>query len=214
VKTERFETGADITRSVIRFNAHVLGLVSGLIAAAGLLVATLMMVWGRGENRGEMLGKLHYFFPGYSLSVEGAFVGALWAGGVFYVVGASFARVYGPWFVRHAALGSDATEGGGDPGNGVALLPTLPLALTTGALLSVGLFIATNWLWLRYRVPSPLLELLGQYLPGYTSDFSGSSIGAFWIFLYGCFGGGSVAWIYNRVVAQRMQRRTPRPSRA
>ena len=92
---------------------------------------------------------------------------------------------------------------GESPGPTIALLRLLLVAAITGCVSAAGPFLATNSLWFRYGVPSPNLELLRYYLPGYTSDFQDSLIGAFWMFFYGAAGAAIVAWIYDRVVVIR-----------
>lgn len=192
----------DLSRAVVRFNARVLGITLGVIAGLGLFVATIVLVLHGGTDPGPMLGLLRHFFPGYTVTIGGAFVGAIWAAGTFYVVGALFGLSFGRWLLRR---GGPMTRGDGEeePGRGVALLPPLPVGLTTGALLASGLFVATNWLVFRGGVQNPHLGLLSYYLPGYTTDFAGSLIGAFWVLLYGFATAASVAWIYDRIVLAR-----------
>ena len=194
----------EFTRALLRFNAHVLGVTAGAAAAAGLGIATLVLVAHGEPNPGTMLNLLGHFFPGYDVSVGGAFVGVLWAGVAGYVVGSIAGRSYGPWLLRGATQRGAGTDD--SRGANVLLLSPLPLALVTGALLAIGFFAAANFLWLRYGYTSPHLALLGHYLPGYRTDFTGSLIGAFWVFVYGCGVAGAVAWIYDRVVLTRSSR--------
>ena len=86
---------------------------------------------------------------------------------------------------------------------GTLLLQPRPFALVTGALLSIGLFVATNWLWFTTGEWSPNLFLLHNYMPGYEPTFTGSLIGGAWTFLYGAIAAGSLAWIYDSVVKLR-----------
>jgi hypothetical protein len=191
----------EFEQALLRFNAHVMGLIAGILAAAILVVATLVLVLRGDENPGPTLGMLRLFFPGYRVSFGGAWIGALWSALFGYAGGALFARAYGPWMLRgvprRGATAEDAP---------VAWLPPLPIAVTTGGLLALGLFGATNWLYLLSGGPSELLSLLHHYLPGYTADPRGSLIGALWMFVYGFAAGGCVAWIYDRVVALRHPR--------
>lgn len=190
-----------VTRALLRFNAHVFGVTVALLGAAALFTATLVMAAKGNTNPEGLLALLRHFLPGFRISMSGAFVGALWAAAIGYGLGALFGFGYGPWMLR------DATRGRASSGPGsserVALLRPLPVAVTTGCLLAACLFAATNWLWFRYGVPSPNLELLRHYLPGYRSDFGGSLIGAGWMFVYGAVGGALIAAIYDRVVALR-----------
>jgi hypothetical protein len=198
----RLDPSDDFGRRLVRFNARVLGVSLALLASAGLFVATLVLVARGGDYVGTMLGQLRYFFPGYSVTFGGAVIGALWAALVGYAVGAVFARIYGPWLLGEATRTGPGAAGR-DLDQGVALLRPLPIALITGGVLAVGLFCATAWLSLVYQYPSPHLELLSNYVPGYSADFVGGIVGAPWIFLYGAAGSGLSAWLYNRIVALR-----------
>lgn len=193
---------AEITRALLRFNAHVLAVIVGLLSAVGLFLATVIMAAQGNTNPEGLLALLRHFLPGYRISLPGAFVGALWAATIGYGLGGLLGFGYGPWVLREAVRAGADSESE-RPGQRIALLRPLPVALTTGCVSAAGLFLATNWLWFRYGVPSPNLELLRYYLPGYTSDFQGSLIGAVWMFVYGALGAAIVAWIYDRVVAIR-----------
>lgn len=200
--------GREIRRALVRFNAHVLGIVVGVLCATGLLGATVvLLLWG-GDNPGPMLGLLGHFYPGYSVSPGGALIGAAWAGVTGYLVAAVLARVYGPWLLTHGpAPGARAVEDHLEVG--VAQIPPISFGLVTGALGALGLIVATTWLWLRYGVESPTLGLLAHYLPGYRTDLVGSLVGGAWVMLYGAVTAGSVAWIYDRVAAVRRGGGTP-----
>jgi hypothetical protein len=187
-------------RALVRFNAAVMGAVVGVVASVGLFVTTAVLLIRGGENPGPMLGQISYLFPGYAVTWGGAFVGALWAFLVGGALGVVLGLAYGPWLLRSATRALDAPPGEAFPG--VLLLRPLPFALVSAALLSAGLLVATNWLMLRGH-PSPHLALLTHYLPGYTTDFMGSLVGAFWVFLYGFIAAGLVALIYDRVAALR-----------
>ena len=194
--------GSEITRALVRFNAHVVGVIAALLSAAALALATLIMTAQGNTNPEGLLALLRHFLPGYRISLPGAFVGALWAATIGYGLGGLLGFGYGPWLLRESsAVGEDADVEG--PGQRIALLRPIPVAIVTGCVSAACLFLATNWLWFRYGVPSPNLELLRYYLPGYSSDFQGSLIGAFWMFLYGASGGAIVTWIYDRAVALR-----------
>lgn len=196
----------DVPRALVRLNAHVLGAALALLAAAGLFAATAILVLEGGESPGPLLARLRLFFPGYEVSLSGALIGALWAGAAGYLAGLALGLAYGPWLLRQAVRAMDSPPDDGELGHDVALLQALPFAVATGALAAAGLFAATNWLWLRYGFPSPKLALLSNYLPGYTTDFWGSLIGAAWMFVYGFVAAGSIAWIYDRIVVRRTTR--------
>lgn len=190
-------------KRLVRLNAHVLGASLALLASLGLFLATLVLVVRGGDYVGTMLGQLSYFFPGYDVTVGGAFIGAFWAALVGYGVGAVFARIYGPWLLGEATRTAPDGDGDDDLEHGVALLRPLPIALITGGTLAIGLFAITAWLHLRYQYPSPHLKLLVHYVPGYDTDLVGAIVGAPWLFIYGACASGLAAWLYNRIVAAR-----------
>jgi hypothetical protein len=192
----------DMARALVRFNAAVIGIVLGLIAGAGLFLATAVLLIRGGEEPGPMLGLLRYFFPGYEVSWSGAFVGALWGLIAGAAIGVAVGLAYGPWLMEGAARELEVSGAGDEPDAHVLLLRPLPFALTSGGLLAGGLFLATNWLALR-GWPSPTLALLHHYLPGYTATFAGSIVGAFWLLLYGFVAAGAAAAIYDRVALRR-----------
>ena len=72
-----YETVDRFARALVRFNGHVLGATLALLAGAALFSATLTVVLWGGAGSGEILGQLHYFFPGYAISPSGACIGAL-----------------------------------------------------------------------------------------------------------------------------------------
>jgi hypothetical protein len=199
----REDTTAALAHALVRFNARVLALLGALGGGTALFVATWVLVLQGGETPGTMLGQLGHFFPGYSVTPAGAFAGALWGALAGGLLGWIFGRAYGPGLLRQSTRSRARADRGEEPGANVALLSPLQAGLTTAALLAGGLFVVTNWLHLRYGFPSPHLELLSNYLPGYTSDFAGSLVGAAWIFVEGFALAAAVAWIYNRVVRWR-----------
>ncbi len=195
----------DLSRVLVRFNAHVLGLTTALISGVGVALATLALLVQGGENVGSMLATLGVFFPGYRVSAGGALIGAAWAGFVAYALTVVFARLLGSWTLRRLRDRMD-TDAPSDLIGGVATLPPLGLAVTTGAVLALAFFVAHHWIHWRADAPSDparYLALLANYLPGYSVAFAGSFVGAFWVFAYGFVGAAAIAWIYNVVVALR-----------
>lgn len=195
----------DLSRVLVRFNAHVLGLTTALICGVGVALATLALLVQGGENVGTMLAQLGVFFPGYRVSAGGALVGAAWAGLVAYPLTVVFARVFGSWTLRRLRDRMD-TDAPPDLVGSVATLPPMALAVTTGAVLALALFVAHHWIHVRVDAPGDparYLALLANYLPGYSMTFVGSCVGAFWVFAYGFVGAAAIAWIYNAVVALR-----------
>lgn len=65
-----------LIHEVLRLNGIILGLVLGIVGAIGIFVATNWLVIKGGARVGPHLGLLAQFFPGYSVTVLGSFVGA------------------------------------------------------------------------------------------------------------------------------------------
>jgi len=88
--------------------------------------------------------------------------------------------------------------------SGVLLLNAKIVGLALGVILSLGIFVATNWLVIKGgdRV-GPHLILLSQYFIGYRVTFFGSLIGAAYGFALGTICGSLMGWIYNRIAAFR-----------
>lgn len=78
--------------------------------------------------------------------------------------------------------------------------------IAAGAILGLGLFVATNWLLIKGGpVVGPNLSLLGQFFPGYRVSFGGSLIGLAYGFGLGFVIGYIVARIYNLLVDVRQE---------
>lgn len=75
-----------IEHAVLRLNAVATGIGLGMLCGIGLFVATLFLVLKGGPWTGQHLGLLGQYFPGYSVSVGGAFIGFVYA---FIVGGAA-----------------------------------------------------------------------------------------------------------------------------
>jgi hypothetical protein len=72
------------------------GLAIGVLAALGLFLATAILVLKGGPNPGPHLGLLRVYFPGYSVSWPGAFVG----GGYAFFIGYGLGRTIGTLYNR------------------------------------------------------------------------------------------------------------------
>ena len=76
-----------------------------------------------------------------------------------------------------------------------------------GALLGLGIFLATNWLIVKGGpVVGPHLALLGQFFVGYRVTFVGSLIGLGYGFVVGFAAGYAVSWLYNRLLDLKSRR--------
>jgi hypothetical protein len=83
-----------LARAVLRLNGRVLGVVFGLLGAAGLFVATNWLVIKDGEPLGPHLALLGQYFIGYRVSFVGSLIGAAYAFALGYVAGRVVGAVY------------------------------------------------------------------------------------------------------------------------
>ena len=88
------EDYAAIRVAVVRLRARVMALATSFLCGTGLALATLWLVVRGGPNVGKHLGLLRHYFPGYTVSVPGVFVGFAYAAVVGAVIGWSVAQVY------------------------------------------------------------------------------------------------------------------------
>jgi len=83
-----------ITRVVVRINATLTGIVIGLLFGACLFVATAWLVLKGDPNPGPHLSLLNQYFPGYTVSWIGAFIGFAYAFVVGFASGLLLGAVY------------------------------------------------------------------------------------------------------------------------
>ena len=87
-----------VQASLLRLNARAWGISAGLLFGGGLFLATIFLVIRGGPNLGQHLGLLSVFFPGYSVTWLGAFIGFIYA----FVVGYGLGRIIGSIYNRLA----------------------------------------------------------------------------------------------------------------
>jgi len=88
---------------VLRLNAKIQGVVTGIVAGLTLFIATNWLVLKGSAVVGPHLSLLSEFFPGYRVTFVGSLVGLAYAFLCGFVVGYSVARMYN-WI-------ADITEG-------------------------------------------------------------------------------------------------------
>ena len=64
-----------VTRTIARLRATIVSVVTGMVGGFGLFAATLWLVIKGGPTVGPTLGLLRAYYPGYSVTVAGSFVG-------------------------------------------------------------------------------------------------------------------------------------------
>lgn len=84
----------NIESTLLALNARAWGIAFGLVFGGGLFLATMFLVVRGGPNPGQHLQLLAAFFPGYSVSVLGSFVGFVYAFVVGYALGRIIGEVY------------------------------------------------------------------------------------------------------------------------
>lgn len=88
----------NLQRTLLSLNARAWGIAFGLVFGSGLFLATLFLVVRSGPNPGQHLRLLAAFFPGYSVTVVGSFIGFIYA----FVVGYALGRIIGEVYNRLA----------------------------------------------------------------------------------------------------------------
>ena len=189
--------------AAIRFNAIVLGLVCGTMAALAIYLATRVSLSMWGDNAGGYLGLLSVFFPGYTPTPGGAFIGAFWAF-IFTGFGSSLTYWwYGRLLGKKIVSSASATDEGSNPVLKPATLrlSAVPLGIAIGSAMGGALFLSTSWLVIRGTADNSVhAALLANYLPGYTVSFIGGALGAAELFLLFFVSCVTLAIIYNKVV--------------
>ncbi|MBI1722734.1 MAG: hypothetical protein HYR48_02370 [Gemmatimonadetes bacterium] len=97
----------DLTRTIRRLNARIMGISMGLMLGLGLFVATNWLVIKGGVNVGQHLALLRNFFPGYRVTFVGSLVGFIYAFVLGYGIGVVIAAIYS----RAAAPGAGRAVG-------------------------------------------------------------------------------------------------------
>ncbi len=83
-----------ITRVVVRMNATMTGVALGLLSGGGLFIATLWLVLKGGPDPGPHLSLLGQYFPGYSVTLSGCFVGLIYGFALGFISGLLLGGLY------------------------------------------------------------------------------------------------------------------------
>lgn len=93
------EESQEVAAVLARLNARAWGIATGLLFGVGLFVATMILLLKGGVDVGAHLGLLSVYFPGYSVTIPGAFIGFVYG----FVVGYALGRVIGAVYNRLSA---------------------------------------------------------------------------------------------------------------
>ena len=83
-----------LRRRLLVLNSKAWGVATGLLGGLTLFIATIALVIKGGENVGEHLGLLGVYFPGYRVTVVGAFIGFVYVFVIGYALGRLIGYVY------------------------------------------------------------------------------------------------------------------------
>lgn len=195
-----------LLHAAIRFNALILGLTAGTLAAVVVYFATQASIAKWGSDSGNYLGLLAIFFPGYSVSGSGAWIGAFWAFVYSAALSSLSYRFYGRVLGTRIADILLSTQPSDNPvlKPSVLRLHGFSLGLAIGAITGLGLFLSTTWLVIRGTAPESVhAALLSYYIPGYSVSILGGLWGAVELFIVvfvACF---LLATVYNKIVEIR-----------
>lgn len=84
----------EIAAALARLNARAWGIAIGLIGGGGLFLATMILLIKGGPNVGQHLALLRAYFPGYSVTIPGSFIGFIYGFVVGYALGRLIGLVY------------------------------------------------------------------------------------------------------------------------
>lgn len=83
-----------LRQTILRASEQGWGIAMGLLFGTGLFLATIILVLKGGPNPGPHLGLLRIYFPGYSVTWIGSFIGFVYAFVVGYAIGRTIATIY------------------------------------------------------------------------------------------------------------------------
>jgi hypothetical protein len=195
-----------LLNAAIRFNALMLGLTAGTLAALITYFATHASIAKWGSDSGNYLSLLAIFFPGYTVTSSGAWIGAFWA----FVYAGTFSalsyRLYGKVLGTRIADILVSTVPTENPvlKPSVLRLHGISLGLALGAIAAFGLFSSTAWLVIRGTADQSVhAALFANYIPGYSVSILGGLLGAVELFALVFVACLLLAAVYNKIVAIR-----------
>ena len=195
-----------LLKTAIRFNARILGLTAGTLAAVVIYIATQASIVKWGADSGDYLGLLAIFFPGYSVSSAGAWIGAFWA--FIYSGTCSWLsyRVYGKVLGTRisALLLSPVSTANPVLKPSILQLHGVSLGVAIGSIAALSLFSSTAWLVVRGTAGESVhAALFSNYIPGYSVSIMGGLWGAIELFGLVFLSCLLLSTVYNKLVKIR-----------
>ena len=195
-----------LLKTAIRFNARILGLTAGTLAAVVIYIATQASIVKWGGDSGGYLGLLAIFFPGYSVSSAGAWIGAFWAF-IYFGTGSWLSyRVYGKVLGTRisALLLSPVSAANPVLKPSILQLHGVSLGVAIGSISALSLFASTAWLVVRGTAGESVhAALFSNYIPGYSVSIMGGLWGAIELFGLVFLSCLLLATVYNKLVKIR-----------
>lgn len=99
-----------VTRAIARLRAGIVAIVTAMVAGFALFVATLWLVIKGGPDVGQHLALLRAYYPGYSVTWAGSFVGLAYGALTGAVFGWCVASLYNALSSRHARKKGEAVR--------------------------------------------------------------------------------------------------------
>ena len=195
-----------LLKTAIRFNARILGLTAGTLAAVVIYIATQASIVKWGDDSGGYLGLLAIFFPGYSVSSAGAWIGAFWAFIYFGTCSWLSYRVYGKVLGTRisALLLSPVSAANPVLKPSTLQLHGVSLGVAIGSISALSLFASTAWLVVRGTAGESVhAALFSNYIPGYSVSIMGGLWGAIELFGLVFLSCLLLATVYNKLVKIR-----------
>lgn len=200
------EVNLRLLKAAIRFNAIILGLTAGTLAAVVIYVGTQASIVKWGDNSGGYLELLAIFFPGYSVSASGAWIGAFWAFFYFSITSWLSYRLYGK--VLGTRISTILLNSA--PAANPVLKPStlrlhgISLGVAMGFIAALCLFSSTAWLVVRGTAAESVhAALFSNYIPGYSVTIMGGLFGAIQLFGLVFLSCLLLASVYNKLVEIR-----------
>jgi hypothetical protein len=94
--TKTDDENRELRNTLARLNARAWGIAVGLLLGGGLFLATIFLVARGGPNVGQHLVLLREYFPGYSVTIAGSFIGFVYG----FVLGYAIGRIIGVLYNR------------------------------------------------------------------------------------------------------------------